>query len=56
MAIQESGEIYLETIYILSQSKPCVHSIDVAKYMNRSNPSISRAMGTLKNRVYPNRT
>ena len=36
MAIQESGEMYLETIYILSQSRPYVRSIDVAEYMNYS--------------------
>lgn len=52
MAIQESGEMYLETIYILSQSRPYVRSIDVAEYMNYSKPSISRAMGILKEQGY----
>lgn len=46
--LQESGEMYLETIYILSQSKGAVRSLDVAEYMNFSKPSISRAMGILK--------
>ena len=46
--LQESGEMYLETIYILSQSKGAVRSLDVAEYMNFSRPSISRAMGILK--------
>ncbi len=40
--------MYLETIYILSQSKGAVRSLDVAEYMNFSKPSISRAMGILK--------
>ena len=49
MAIQESGEMYLETIYVLSQRSVSVHSIDVADAMGYSRPSVSRAVGLLKN-------
>lgn len=48
MAMQESGEMYLETIYVLSQKSSNVRSIDVAEYMNYSKPSVSRAVGLLK--------
>ena len=49
MKIQESGEMYLETIYVLSAKLPFVRSIDVSEYMGYSKPSISRAMGLLRN-------
>ena len=49
MHIQESGEMYLETIYVLLKTKPSVRSVDVAEHMGYSKPSISRAMGLLKN-------
>lgn len=52
MSIRESGEMYLETILILSRSNSEVHSIDVADYMNVSKPSVSRAVGILKNAGY----
>ena len=52
MNLQESGEMYLETIYILSQSKPHVRAIDVSEYMKYSKPSVSRAVGILKNAGY----
>ncbi|MBO6053937.1 MAG: metal-dependent transcriptional regulator [Oscillospiraceae bacterium] len=48
MAIQESGEMYLETILVLSQKNPFVRSIDVSEHMHFSKPSVSRAMGILK--------
>ena len=48
MSIQESGEMYLETIYILSQQSPNVRSIDVADFMGYSKPSVSRAIRVLK--------
>ena len=48
MLIQESSEMYLETIYILSKKKSSVRSIDVAEYMGFSKPSVSRAVGILK--------
>lgn len=44
--------MYLETIYVLSQKIGSVRSLDVAEYMNYSKPSISRAMGLLKNGNY----
>ena len=52
MAIQESGEMYLETILILTIRDQSVRSIDVARYMNFSKPSVSRAMGRLKEQRY----
>ncbi len=52
MHLQESGEMYLETIYVLSQSKSTVRSIDVAEHMGYSKPSVSRAMGLLKQGGY----
>ena len=51
MHIQESGEMYLETIHILSQKGP-VRAIDVGEYMGYSKPSVSRAMGLLKSGGY----
>lgn len=50
--LQESGEMYLEAILILSKEKNMVRSIDVAEYMNFSKPSVSRAMGKLKEGSY----
>lgn len=49
MQLQESGEMYLETILVLSQKSSYVRSIDVGEYMGYSKPSVSRAMGLLKN-------
>ena len=51
MSIQESGEMYLESILVLS-SKGTVRSIDICEYMNYSKPSVSRAVGILKNNGY----
>ncbi len=48
MAIQESGEMYLETIYVLSQQSSAVRAIDIGEYMGFSKPSVSRALGLLK--------
>ena len=48
MALQESGEMYLETILILSQRGKPVRSIDVAEEMGYSKPSVSRAVGILR--------
>ena len=48
MQLQESGEMYLETIYILSKSGKPVRSVDVGEYMGFSKPSVSRAVGLLK--------
>ena len=46
--MQESGEMYLETIYILSREKGTVRSVDVSEKIGFSKPSVSRAMGLLK--------
>ena len=48
MHIQESGEMYLESIYVLSQNSPHVRSVDVGEYLGYSKPSVSRAVGLLK--------
>ena len=52
MSLHESGQMYLETIYVLSKSLPAVRSIDVAEHLGYSKPSISRAMGILKKNGY----
>ena len=52
MSIHESGEMYLESIYVLLQQRGQVRSIDVSEYMGYSKPSVSRAMGLLKNGGY----
>ena len=52
MNLQESGEMYLETIYILSKRMSGVRAIDVCEYMGYSKPSVSRAVGLLKNGGY----
>ncbi len=52
MHLQESGEMYLETIYVLSQTSSFVRSIDVGEYMGYSKPSVSRAVGLLKTGGY----
>ena len=53
MHLQESGEMYLETILVLTREKNReVHSLDVAEYMNYSKPSVSRAVGLLKKGGY----
>lgn len=48
MAIQESGENYLEAILIIKERKGYVRSIDVANELSVSKPSVSRAMSVLK--------
>ncbi len=52
MVLKPSGEMYLETIYVLCQKKTSVRSIDIAEHMNYSKPSVSRAVGILKNENY----
>lgn len=54
MKIQESGEMYLETILILSRKGKGVRSIDVCEEMGFSKPSVSRAVGLLKTGGYIN--
>ena len=48
MHLQESGEMYLETIYILYNKTGAVRSLDIARYMDFSKPSVCRAVGLLK--------
>jgi len=48
MHLQESGEMYLETIYTLTQTRAAVRSIDVCEHMGFSKPSVSRAIGLLR--------
>ncbi len=48
MALQESGEMYLEAIYVLSQESNAVRGIDVGDYLGYSKPSVSRALGLLR--------
>lgn len=52
MSLKPSGEMYLETIYILTKEKASVRSIDVAEEMNYSKPSVSRAVAALKENNY----
>lgn len=48
MRIHESGENYLETILILEKRNGIVRSVDIAAELEFSKPSVSRAMGILK--------
>ena len=52
MSLHESAEMYLETIYQLSLERQSVRSVDVAESMGYSKPSISRAVGLLKQGGY----
>ena len=52
MRLQESGEMYLESIYVLSKERNFVRSIDISEYMGYSKPSVSRAVSLLKNGGY----
>ena len=52
MALHESAEMYLETIYVLTRQSANVRSIDIAEHMSYSKPSISRAVGLLKQGGY----
>ena len=54
MAIHESGQMYLETIYILSQNSTFVRAIDVGEQLGFTKPSVSRAMSILKKDGYVN--
>lgn len=48
MALHESGQMYLEAIYVLMQKNEKIRAIDVASYLGYSKPSVSRAVGILK--------
>ncbi len=54
MNLQESGEMYLETIFVLSGKKTNVRSIDISEHMGFSKPSVSRAVSLLKSGGYIN--
>lgn len=52
MALHESGQMYLETIYILLQQNTQIRAIDVGTYLGYTKPSVSRAVGILKKGEY----
>ena len=52
MALQESGEMYLETIYVLGKANAHVRSVDISEHMGYSKPSVSRAVHLLKEKGY----
>ena len=52
MGIHESGEMYLETIHVLLKKNGAVRSVDVSEHMGYSKPSVSRAVGLLKQGGY----
>lgn len=52
MSVHESGEMYLEAIWVLSKEKGAVRSIDVSEYLGYSKPSVSRAVGILRKEEY----
>ena len=49
MALYESGQMYLEAIYVLSQKSDKIRAIDIGAYLGYTKPSVSRAVGLLKN-------
>jgi len=52
LVLKESGEMYLETIYVLRKEKAFVRAIDVGAELGYSKPSVSRAMGILRDGGY----
>ena len=52
MALQESGEMYLETIYVLNKANAHVRSVDISEHMGYSKPSVSRAVHLLREKGY----
>ena len=52
MSLHESAEMYLETIFTLTQNSNTVRSIDIAEAMGYTKPSVSRAVGLLKRDGY----
>ncbi len=52
MKLHESGEMYLETILVLSKQSPYVRAIDISAHMGFSKPSVSRGLGILKKNGY----
>jgi len=52
MGLHESGQMYLEAIYVLGQKSTYVRAIDVGEYLGYSKPSVSRAMANLRRDGY----
>ena len=52
MTVRESGEMYLEALLVLAKKSGYVRSIDVSEYLGYSKPSVSRAMGILREGGY----
>ena len=52
MTVRESGEMYLEAILVLAKKSGYVRSIDVSEYLGYSKPSVSRAVGILREGGY----
>ena len=52
MGVHESGEMYLEAIYVLHEKTGYVRSVDVSEYLGYSKPSVSRAVGILRSGDY----
>ena len=52
MSLHESGQMYLETIYVLSKESKYVRAIDVGEHLGYSKPSVSRAVGLLRQNGY----
>ena len=52
MALHESGQMYLEAVYVLLKKNERIRAIDIGTYLGYSKPSVSRAVGILKNDGY----
>ncbi len=52
MALYESGQMYLEAIYVLSEKNEKIRAVDIGAYLGYSKPSVSRAVGILKRDAY----
>ena len=52
MHLQESGQMYLEALYVLSLESDMVRAIDIGEYLGYSKPSVSRALVLLKDEGY----
>ena len=52
MHLLESGEMYIETIHVLSKKRSVVRSVDVSEHMGVTKPSVSRAIGLLREGGY----
>lgn len=52
MVLHESGQMYLEAIYVLLKKNEKIRAIDIGTYLGYSKPSVSRAVGILKKEGY----